>query len=163
MYETIKLLVPHLNPQKILVDFEKANMNAALLAFPEAEIKECYFHLCQSLVRKILAALSFVPADEVKVVFGTMVQSFTDKESYNAVLSYFHCTYIEGAAGRMSMFPVKIWNHIDSAIEESTKTTNCCEGFHNALNSVFHCSHRSVWYLFDVLQRDMCMACHKLT
>ena len=53
MYETIKLLVPDLNPQKILVDFEKANMNAALLAFPEAEINGCYFHLCQSLVRKI--------------------------------------------------------------------------------------------------------------
>ena len=64
----------------------------------------CYFHLCQSLVRKIhsvglksefecnmkcklliksLAALSFVPADDVKVVFGTLVQSFPDKESYN--------------------------------------------------------------------------------
>ena len=145
----------------------------------------CYFHLCQSLVRKIqgvglksefecntecklllksLAALSFVPADDVKVVFGTLAQSFPDKESYNAVLSYFHCTYIEGAAGRTPMFPVKIWNHFDSAIEESPKTTNCCEGFHNELNSVFYCSHPSVWtvwYLFDGLQRDM--ACHKLT
>ena len=60
------------------------------------------------------------------------------------------------------MFPVKIGNHFDSAIEESPKTTNnCCEGFHNALNSVFHCSHPSVWYLFEGLQRDM--ACHKLT
>ena len=72
-----------------------------------------------------------------------------------------NCTYIEGAAGRTPMFPVKVWNHFDSAIEESPKTTNCCEGFHNALNSVFHCSHPSVWYLFDGLQRDM--ACHKLT
>ena len=53
MYETIKLLVPDLNPQKILVDFEKANMNAALLALPEAEIKGCYYNLCHSLVRKI--------------------------------------------------------------------------------------------------------------
>ena len=60
------------------------------------------------------------------------------------------------------MFPVKIGNHFDSAIEESPKTTNnCCEGFHNALNSVFHCSHQSVWYLFEGLQRGM--ACHKLT
>ena len=97
---------------------------------------------------------------DVKVVFGTLAQSFPDKESHNAVLSYFHCTYIEGAAGRTPMFPGKIWNHFDSAIEESPKTTNCCEGFHNALNSVFHCSHPSVWYLFDGLQGDM--ACHKL-
>ena len=153
-----------------------------LFSFPEAEIQGCYFHLCQSLARKIqsvgsksefecnmecklllksLAALSFVPADDVKVFFGTLVQSFPDKESYNAVLSYFHCTYIEGAAGRTPMFPVKIWNHFDSEIEESPKTTNCDEGFHNALNSVFHCSHQSVWYLFDGLQRDV--ACHILT
>ena len=65
-------------------------------------LQGCYFHLCQSLFRKIqsvglkseyecnmecklliksLAALSFVPADDVKVVFGTQVQSFPDKES----------------------------------------------------------------------------------
>ena len=165
-----------------MVDFDKANTNAALLAFPEAEIKGCYFHLCQSLVMKIqsvglksefecnmeciillksLAALRFVPADDVKVVFGTLAQSFPDKESYNAVPSYCYCTYIEGAAGRTPMFPVKILNHFDSAIEECPKTINCGEGFHNALNSVFHCSHPSVWYLFDGLQRDM--ACHKLT
>ena len=42
-----------LRSQKILVDFEKANMNAVLLAFPEAEIKGCYFHLCQNLVMMI--------------------------------------------------------------------------------------------------------------
>ena len=94
--------------------------------------------------------------------FGTLAQLFPDKESYNAVLSYFHCTYIEGAAGRTPMFPVKIWNHFDSAIEESPKTTNC-EGFHNALKSGFHCSHPSVWYLFDGLPRQRDMACHKLT
>ena len=114
-------------------------MNAALLAFPETEIKGCYYHLCQSrdreiqsvgwksefecnmeckLLLKSLAALSFVPADDVKVVFGTLVQSFPDIESYNAVLSYFHGTYIEGAARRTPMFSVKIWNHFDSAIEE---------------------------------------------
>ena len=85
---------------------------------------------------------------DVKVVFGTLAQSFLDKESYNAVLSYFHCTYIKGAAGRTPMFPVKIWNRFDSAIEESPKTTNCFEGFHNALNSALHCSHPSVWYLY---------------
>ena len=82
--------------------------------------------------------------------FGLFTSNYLNPiESYNAVLSSFHFTYIEGAAGRTPMFPVKIWNHFDSAIEESPKTTNCCEGFYNTLNSVFHCSHPSVWYLFD--------------
>ena len=64
----------------------------------------CYFNLCQILVSKIqsvglksefeynmecklllqfLAAFSFVPADDEKGVFGTLAQSFPDKEFSN--------------------------------------------------------------------------------
>ena len=35
------------------------------------------------LLLKSLAALSFVPADDEKGFFGTLAQSFPDKESYN--------------------------------------------------------------------------------
>ena len=41
------------------------------------------------------------------------------------------------------------------------KTTNCVEGFHNALNSMFLCDHPTVWVLFNGLRRDM--AIHRLT
>lgn len=37
----------------ILLDFEKACMSAAQIAFPQTDLKGCYFHLCQSVVRKI--------------------------------------------------------------------------------------------------------------
>jgi hypothetical protein len=43
MFEIMKLLVPNLAPQKVLVDFEKACMNAVRIAFPHAEVKGCYF------------------------------------------------------------------------------------------------------------------------
>ena len=77
------------------------------------------------------------------------------------MLTYFFGTYIEGAAGRNPLFSIELWNHYDSALEKSPKTTNCCEGFHNALSSIFHCSHPSIWFLFDGLQRDI--AYHSLT
>jgi len=53
MFRILNHLLPNLSPQTILLDFEKACMSAAQIAFPGAEIKGCYFHLSQSLLRKI--------------------------------------------------------------------------------------------------------------
>lgn len=182
MFEILKYLLPNLAPQKMLIDFEKACISAVNIAFPNAEVKGCYFHLCQSLIRKVnsvglkvefesdievklklksLAALAFVPSNEVRAVFNVLADSFPDEDKFNEILTYFFSTYIEGAAGRDPQFPIRVWNHHEAAAERSPKTTNCCEGFHNALNSIFHCSHPSVWVLLDGLQRDL--ACHKLT
>ena len=82
MFEILKNLVPNLAPKRILLDFEKAAMNAAKIAFPQTDMRGCYFHLAQSITRKVssvglkttfennldmklklksLAALSFVP------------------------------------------------------------------------------------------------------
>ena len=145
MFEIMKLLVPNLVPQKVLVDFEKACMNAVRIAFPHAEVKGCYFHLCQSLIRKIsnvglktefetdiniklklkyIAALTFVPVHDVRSVFDELAATFPDEDSYNEVLTYFFSTYIEGAAGRDPQFPIRIWNHHEAALERSPKTTN---------------------------------------
>jgi len=181
MFQILKDLLPRLSPIKILVDFEKACMTSARVSFPEADVKGCYFHLCQSLIRKVnsvglknayesnintklmlksLCALAFVPGSDVRNVFDIVAATFPDEESYNDILTYFLSTYIEGAVGRPPQFPIGCWNHVDAAAEQTPKTTNCCEGFHNALNAIFHCSHPSVWNLFDGLRRDA--ACHRL-
>lgn len=182
MFRVLKGLVPNMSPQKLLLDFERACMNAARSSFPEAEVKGCYFHLCQSLIRKIhavglksdfesnintklmlksLAALSFVPLEDVRTTFDSLAATFPDEEKFNDVLTYFFSTYIEGAAGRSAQFSPATWNHYNAALDQSPRTTNCCEGFHNALNSLFHCSHPSIWMLFEGLRKDL--ACHKLT
>ena len=108
-----------------------------------------------------MAALSFVPVNDVRKVFQDLIQIFPDNESYNELISYFSATYIEGPAGRNPLFPIEVWNHFESAIKKTSKTTNYYEGFHNALNSIFHCSHPNVWLLFDGLKRDI--GCHRLT
>jgi len=53
MLDILKSLVPSLAPKKILVDFEKACFGEVRSAFPSAEVKGYYFHLYQSLIRKI--------------------------------------------------------------------------------------------------------------
>ncbi|GLV33463.1 hypothetical protein CBL_20200 [Carabus blaptoides fortunei] len=127
-------------PQKVLVDFEKARMSAVRIVFPHAVVKGCYFHLNQSVIRKInsvglkkmfetsvdaklklksLAALSFVPENDVRKVFDILAATFPDEENYNEVLTYFFLIYIEGAGGRDPQFPIKIWNYYDAALEQT--------------------------------------------
>ena len=51
--EELQRLIPLAAPRTILLDFERAAMNAFEAAFPNATITGCYFHLCQSIVRKV--------------------------------------------------------------------------------------------------------------
>ena len=86
MLDALKELLPDSVPQIMLLDFENAAQNAFRLAYPNASVKGCLFHLSQSVIRKVgelglksqfesnpefnmavksLMALSFVPLDDV--------------------------------------------------------------------------------------------------
>ena len=90
---------------------------------------------------------------------------FPSDDPCDDLLSYFDATYIRGRrVGARSVgprFSYRLWNHFDDSIECLPKTTNCCEGFHNSLNSLFLCKHPSVWKLFEGLWKDI--AVNKLT
>ncbi|KAG8176080.1 hypothetical protein JTE90_025538 [Oedothorax gibbosus] len=49
----LKVLNPNLNPETILIDFEKAAMNAFKANFENTSIRGCFFHLSQAIWRKI--------------------------------------------------------------------------------------------------------------
>src|ERR1043165_7426747 len=44
LFDEIKVLLPHVIPRTITMDFEKAAMNAAIGAFPTVSIHGCFFH-----------------------------------------------------------------------------------------------------------------------
>ena len=46
-------LIPNANPETIMMDCEKAVVNAFSTTFPAAQIAGCYFQLCQSVLRKM--------------------------------------------------------------------------------------------------------------
>ena len=56
----------------------------------------------------------------------------------------------------------QLWNHFDSAQYELPKTTNATEGYHNALQSLFLCSHQTIWKLIRGLEKDMHVHRHTL-
>lgn len=82
-------------------------------------------------------ALSFIPTNEVKDVFHELVVTFSNEVPYHEVITYFLSIYIEGTTGKDSLFSIRIWNYHESAIDQSDRTTNCCDGFHKTLNSLF--------------------------
>ena len=82
-------------PSRIVLDFERAAVNALTSAFPELSIKSCYFHLWQAFLRKvnelglkkayknnfelsialrIIPALSFVSTDLVEQSFESVIE-----------------------------------------------------------------------------------------
>jgi len=53
LHREVKNLIPMAAPSSILVDFEKAAMNSFSAAYTTATLRGCYFHLCQSVMRKV--------------------------------------------------------------------------------------------------------------
>ena len=127
-------LQPLFQPISCQIDFEIATKNAFLHVFPGVEILGCFFHLEQSLWRKVqgvglregyiddenvrkhvqmLMALAFVPIDEIYHAFGDL----TDSPNFPAVLEpvtdYFEDIYL----GRMDYLWSKFKNQWDERVE----------------------------------------------
>ena len=53
MWRLIKMYAPNLNPRFCILDFELTAKSAIISAFPHIEFRGCFFHLSQSIRRKI--------------------------------------------------------------------------------------------------------------
>jgi hypothetical protein len=47
-----------LHPDMIIMDFEKAEMNAAEIVFPQAQLQACHFHYTQALKRLLVGRMT---------------------------------------------------------------------------------------------------------
>ena len=121
---------PDLNPLDVILDFERATINAVRIVFKDSSIHGCFFHFCQNIWRhvqavglqskyaddlnfavniRMLMALALVPTDNVVKAFETLIESpfweDNQEDAFNkekqALLNYFECTYI-GKPGRTS-------------------------------------------------------------
>jgi hypothetical protein len=185
LLDQVKSLIPLAAPSVILTDFEAAAMQSFIAAFPNARITGCYFHLCQSVLRKVneigmkseyeiddalresircLPALAHVPEDDVGEAFDLLVESMPAHDKMNELVSYFEHCYIRGRRLRgrgdnfgPALFPIPRWNQHAAAGDGIARTTNIVEGWHHGIQSLFMCSHPSLWAFFEGLNKD----CHK--
>ena len=161
--EQVLLLLPPTvgKPVSIMTDFELAAMNSFRRHFPWAEISGCYFHLGQSVWRKLqglglgekyrnepdfavrcrkFLALAFVPPRLVHQYFGLLLAEEQGRgdELLKDFITYFQATYIGYQAPNGvetdARFPYHIWNMYQRVKDRLPRTNNSIEGWHSAFS-----------------------------
>ncbi|XP_064109705.1 uncharacterized protein LOC135217666 [Macrobrachium nipponense] len=181
-YETLFRELNHLTngeaaPQSIITDFEMAAICASNVVFPHAENRGCFFHLAQSVHRRIqregfkqgyendadfalqcrtIPALAFVPSDDVSDVFEELSQHLPDV--LQPVLDYFEDTYI-GRLNRRGLrraptFPIELWNVHDRVINSEDRTNNVVEAWHRSVQVTMGEIRPSIWKFIKGLTRS---------
>ena len=170
-------LSPELSPRSIMIDFEIASRNALQDIFPDATIQGCFYHLSQAIYRKVqsiglqqeyqtnldlslkirmLAALAFVPVDDIVESFEHLADSMPDEAQ--PITDYFEDTYIgrlqRRGRRRQPPFAHDMWSVHNRVEEGLPRTNNHIEGWHRRMQSNVGAHHPSIWHFLDVLRRE---------
>ena len=176
MFNKLVELEPELNPSSIMVDFEKAAINSLEKNFI-ACVSGCFFHLSQSIYRRIQASglttdyqqdrdfalklkmlpcLAFVPEIDVIDCFNILIEEYP--HSALSVAKYFEDTYIgkrlPDHSRRLPPYPIRMWNMHTRVINRMARTNNSVEVWHNAFNSGIGHLHPTFVKLVKYIQRE---------
>ncbi|KAL4131605.1 hypothetical protein QTP88_008898 [Uroleucon formosanum] len=183
MFKALKSLNQNLNPKSIMMDFEKAAMNAVKSEFPNTSINGCFFHLSQCIWRhlqeaglqknyiqdsefalhiRMLPALAFVPQNKVIKDYEKLLDSeyFSENEELlMTIIDYFEGTWIgrlhRRGQRRDPIIPISVWNCYDLVAADLPRTNNSVEGWHNCFSSTLNSSkHPSIWRFIHALQKE---------
>lgn len=173
----------HLNPERIVMDFEIAALNAFSANFPNATINGCYFHLSQCMWRKIqenkatlqryksdgefmlhikmILALAFLPIDDVELAFLTLTASpffIANLQHLQPIINYFEKTYVgyynEEGIHTSPLISIKTWNVFNSTLSSQPRTNNHVEGWHNSFSRRVNCSHPGFFKFINLIKSD---------
>lgn len=176
-----KFRIENFKPEKIITDFEKGILNACQEVFPTVQTSCCFFHLKQSLYRKIqssglqcqyndpedetirvqthmLAALAYVPCDEVPRVFRRLKNHLV--EDLAPISEYFGEYYVLGRSGRgrrravPPRYAPAAWNQYEAALAGDHKTNNLSEGWHNRFNLLVGKAHPDLFSCIKEFQKE---------
>ena len=148
----------------VMLDFEKATMNAFSTVMPQMQIRNCFFHLCQSVQKRIfkkfkvqykvdkvfarasrlVVFLAFVPLESIEAAFEALsVYVISIYPALLDVLNYFEKTYLglpkidDDSVREKAKYDVKFWNHFDTILNDKDfpRTSNLLEGFHRGFRT----------------------------
>lgn len=159
-------------PSTILLDFEKAAINAVSKCFEQTKLRGCIFHYSQSIWRAIQSngltnffrgglksffrlylGLAFVPLARLDEAYSYIRFSFppASHPAYSSCIEfdkYFHQTWFNS---ERAYFPRHLWNHYNNL---GPRTTNGAEGWHHRLNKRISRAHPKECDLIDTLKQE---------
>jgi hypothetical protein len=161
-----------LQPQIAITDFELAAMNAFTSIF-NPQIHGCHFHFGQCIWRKVqeygyagrynnepeyamhirmLVALAYVPNDDKVRVYEELVELHTFPE-VDQLLNYFEDTFL-GRRRAGALFSSDIWDCYQAVRDNTPRTNNAVEGWHNAFARSVQIAHPTLPRLVVKLQKE---------
>ena len=107
-----------------------------------------------SNIVKILAALAFVPLNDIINAFDMVV---AQKPELDPIINYFEKNYI-GAMHRRGRrpprFPLELWNVNNRVEEETPETSIHLEAYHRLLQAAILSFHPNIWTFLKVLKKE---------
>jgi hypothetical protein len=162
-----------------MVDFEAAAISAFRQRFSCAALKGCFYHLAQSIWRRVqeaglqtryvddmefalwckcLPALAFVPEEDIIQAFEALIDAPGFPRELHPIVDYFESNYIgnvgRGGRRRQPLFPPSLWSQYQRTVVGLPRTNNSVEGWHNAFSGSVNKAHPSVRALVLKLQRE---------
>ncbi|CAF2047910.1 unnamed protein product [Rotaria magnacalcarata] len=100
-----------------------------------------------------IAALAFLDPNSVLNGFESLCEQLDDQ--YDNILDYFEETYIgklrSNRVRRKPLFEINFWSMHHRTTQLSMRTNNSAEAYHRRINSVFQCSHPTLWLFLQRL------------
>ena len=179
LFDLVKNLRPNMEPVTVMMDFEKAPMNSAEAAFPRAAITGCFYHLSQSVYRKIqseglqntyttdeafalhaqmIPALAFVPVNDVITAFEALQDDAPAELA--PILDYFEDNYVGRPRRRNRanpLYALATWNVSNRVHDQLPRTNNHVEGFHRKMVAALTAYHPCLWKFLNVLKKEQAL------
>lgn len=181
--EAEEIGIENFEPQTIMTDFELAILNAGKATFSEEmEYSCCFFHLKQSVYRKVqaqglvrayngedsavrdfchmMAGLAFVPVCDVKAGFLALKANAPDVDGIPELVTYFSENYVLGkpGAGARRRVPPRfepvLWNCYQATLQGLGSTNNSSEGWHNRFAQMLNKNHPDIYTLLNALKKE---------
>ncbi|CAF4921633.1 unnamed protein product, partial [Rotaria magnacalcarata] len=174
LFDEIVKIASNWLPASVMMDLEQASISSLKKKFRSVSLSGCYFHLRQSIHRKLqslvhqaqyqtdstfshnihkIAALAFLDPNSALSGFESLCEQLDDR--YDNILDYFEETYIgklrSNRVCRKPLFEINFWSMHHRTTQLSMRTNNSAEAYHRRINSVFQCSHPTLWLFLQRL------------
>ncbi|KAK9695157.1 hypothetical protein QE152_g33060 [Popillia japonica] len=159
MLQKIKDLCPTAATSTIMINFERATVNAIRQSvYRQVQIsglKEQYDNDTDFALKiRFLNALAFILLKPVVEAFEELCSNDVFRHKAQNVVDYFKDAWIgcperRSRRRRPSIFNHSMWNCFQSAAAGMPKTNNSVEGWHRSLESQISASHPSIWKVLE--------------